>query len=293
MIPKRKFGNTGLEVSILGLGGGQIGDYNLPDKEVEKLLNFALDNGINLIDTARGYYASEERIGKFISHRRDEFVLSTKVGYGIQGFDDWTYDCIIAGVDAALKLMKTEIIDIVHLHSCNSDIMKNNGVIDALLTTVENGKVKAAAYTGENDDLEFAVNSGKFNSVQTSVNITDQRDLDKILIKAKQTGMGVIAKRPVANAPWRFTERPAGQYCEDYWLRWKKMNLDFGMDWQEVALRFTAFTEVVDSCIVGTANIEHLKENIKIIEKGKLPGENYNSIRESFKRNDDGWIGLL
>ena len=71
------------------------------------------------------------------------------------------------------------------------------------------------------------------------------------------------------------------------------MNLDFGMNWQEVALRFTAFTGVIDSCILGTSNIEHLKQNIKIIEKGKLPDEIYDEIRESFKKNYDGWVGLL
>ncbi len=290
---KRKFGNTGLEVSILGLGAGEIGDPNLSEIEVEKLLNLTLDEGINLIDTARGYGASEERIGKFISHRRDEFVLSTKVGYDIPGYENWTYDCIIAGVDSALKLMKTDFIDIVHLHSCSKDILINNGVIDALLKTVENGKVKAAAYSGENEDLEFAVKTNKFTSLQTSVNITDQRDIDGILKTAEEKGMGIIAKRPVANAPWRFNERPSGHYSEDYWLRWKKMNLNFDMDWQEIALRFTAFTNVVDTCIVGTSNIDHLRENIKIVEKGPLSSDVYNSIRKSFKENDDNWIGLL
>ncbi len=290
---KRKFGNTGLEVSILGLGAGEIGDPNLSDIEVEKLLNLTLDKGINLIDTARGYGASEERIGKFISHRRNEFILSTKVGYDIPGYENWTYDCIIAGINSALKLMKTDFIDIVHLHSCSKDILTNNGVIDALLKTVEDGKVKAAAYSGENEDLEFAVNTNKFKSLQTSVNITDQRDIDGILKTAEEKGMGVIAKRPVANAPWRFNERPSGHYSEDYWLRWKKMNLNFDMDWQEIALRFTAFTNVVDTCIVGTSNIDHLRENIKIFEKGPLPDDIYDSIRKSFKENDDNWIGLL
>lgn len=290
---KRKFGNTGLEVSILGLGAGEIGDPNLSEIEVEKLLNLTLDEGINLIDTARGYGASEERIGKFISHRRDEFVLSTKVGYDIPGYENWTYDCIIAGVDSALKLMKTDFIDIVHLHSCSKDILINNGVIEALLKIVENRKVKAAAYSGENEDLEFAVKTNKFTSLQTSVNITDQRDIDGILKTAEEKGMGIIAKRPVANAPWRFNERPSGHYSEDYWLRWKKMNLNFDMDWQEIALRFTAFTNVVDTCIVGTSNIDHLRENIKIVEKGPLSSDVYNSIRKSFKENDDNWIGLL
>src|SRR5262244_1850636 len=100
-IELRRFGNTGLTVSALGYGAGQIGDLRIDEKDVERILNSVLDCGITLIDTARGYGASEERIGKHISHRRHEFVLSTKVGYGIPGYSDWTYDCIKAGVDEA------------------------------------------------------------------------------------------------------------------------------------------------------------------------------------------------
>jgi aryl-alcohol dehydrogenase-like predicted oxidoreductase len=284
----RDFGNTGLKISALGFGAGQIGDYNIPEKQVEYLLNGALDIGINLIDTARGYYASEERIGKYISHRRNEYILSTKVGYGIEGFRDWTYDIILAGVDEALRILRTDYIDIVHLHSCSLDILKRGEVIDALHKTVVSGKVRVAAYTGENEELKFAVDSNSFGSVMTSVNICDQVDIDGSIKSAKEKGMGVVAKRPLANAPWRFADRPYGNYAETYWLRWKEMNLPEIDDWQDTFIRFSAYTDGVDSAIVGSTNLEHLKQNIRSIEKGPLPDDLYNLIRNSF--NSD-WRG--
>lgn len=291
----REFGNTGIKVFPLGFGAGHIGGNELSEKEASNILNYVLDAGINLIDTARGYGLSEERIGKYISHRRKEFVLSTKVGYGIPGYHDWTYDCIIAGVDEALKLMKTDYIDIVHLHSCPVGTLQYGEVISALLKTVESGKVRNAAYSGENNELNYAITSGNFKSIQTSVNITEQYHLENLLQEAKSKGMGVIAKRPLANIPWRFESQPYDDYCEQYWLRWKKMNLELGInsieDWNELALRFVVFTDVVDCAIAGTSSIKHLKDNLKMISKGPLPREIYYKIRTAFRKNNEGWNG--
>ena len=69
-IPKKTFGNTGLNVSILGFGAGHIGDPSLPENEVERLLQAAVDLGINLFDTARSYGVSEARIGRYLKHRQ-------------------------------------------------------------------------------------------------------------------------------------------------------------------------------------------------------------------------------
>jgi len=278
----RNFGNTNLKVSALGFGAGEIGDYAVSEKDSEKILNTVLDLGINLIDTARGYFASEERIGRYISHRRDEFILSTKVGYSIEGYADWSYDIILAGVDNALKLMKTDHIDIVHLHSCDLNTLQRGEVIEALHKTIEQGKVKIIAYSGENEELKFAVDSNSFGSIQTSVNICDQIDLDGSIKQAKEKGMGVIAKRPIANAPWGFSARPVGHYCEEYWHRWKTMNLPAQENWLDTFLRFTVFTNGVDTAIVGTTNVEHLKANIKIIEEGPLSNDVYESIKWEF-----------
>lgn len=290
----REFGNTGLKTSILGFGAGHIGSPEQSEKDVERILNSVVDNGVTLIDTARGYNLSEERIGKYLAHRRDEYILSTKVGYDIAGYQDWTYDCIIAGIDKALKRLNTDYIDIVHLHSCSLDILKRGGVIEALHKAKKQGKIRVAAYSGENEALDFAVSSGAFDSIQSSINICDQRIIDTQLADAKNKHMGVIAKRPIANAPWKFDERPVGHYAEVYWERLKKMSFDTqGLNLHEIALRFTAYLEGVHSCIVGTSNLEHLQENIELINKGALPAELVKGIRESFKVNDDNWIGQV
>lgn len=287
----RNFGNTGLQVSALGFGAGEIGDYTVSEKNSEIILNSVLDLGINLIDTARGYYASEERIGKYISHRRSEFILSTKVGYGIDGYADWSYDIIIAGVDNALRLMKTDYIDIVHLHSCDFNALQRGEVIEALHKTIEQGKVKIAAYSGENEELKFAVDSNAFGNIQTSVNICDQIDLEGSIKIAKEKGISVIAKRPIANAPWRFSERPVGHYSEEYWNRWKTMNLPEQKNWLDTFLRFTVFANGVDTAIVGTTNLIHLQTNIEIIEKGPLDSELNNLIIRNFKLHNQNWRG--
>lgn len=270
-----------------------IGDETISEIEVESILNTVLDTGINLIDTARGYGISEKRIGRHLYHRRDEFVLSTKVGYGIDGYTDWTYDCIIAGIEEALQKLQTDYIDIVHLHSCPLETLQRGEVINALEEVVHKGKVRVAAYSGENEAFDFAVNSDRFGSGMASLNICDQRIIDRILHIAKDKGMGFIAKRPTANALWRFKEKPIGHYSEEYWVRWKEMTLDLEMNELEVALRFSAFIYGVDSCIVGTTNLDHIKKNAELIGKGKLPEEIVTQIQKAFRQNDNNWIGQL
>lgn len=292
-LDKRNFGINNIQVSALGYGAGHIGSPDVSEKVVEKLLNTVLDSGVTLFDTARGYGLSEERIGRHLSHRRSEFVISTKVGYGIECVPDWTYDCIIKGIDFACQLLQTDYIDIVHLHSCPKSTLISGEVIDALDEAKRQGKILASAYSGENEDLQYAVESGRFDGFQSSINICDQRTIAYPLPQAKDRGMGVIAKRPVANSPWRFSDRPDGHYAEVYWDRWQKMSLHSDIPAQELALRFAAFTWGVDSCIVGTTNIKHLKENIAAIEKGPLPDDLYQLIRSTFDQNDDHWIGQI
>jgi aryl-alcohol dehydrogenase-like predicted oxidoreductase len=292
-IPQRAYGSTGLRLSLLGLGAGQIGDGQVDEAHVGKLLNEVLDLGITLIDTARGYGLSEERIGKHIAHRRNEFVLSTKVGYGIDGVPDWTYNCILAGVDRGLKLMRTDHLDIAHLHSCPQDTLERREVIDALDRCVTDGKIRFAAYSGDNEPLEWALASGRFRGLMCSVNVFDQRVVDRVVTRAGKRSIGLIAKRPIGNAPWLHADQPTGQYCEPYWLRMKAMGLDFGADWSDIALRFTAFTEGVTSCIVGGKNIDHIRSNIASIARGPLAPDVVAKIHTAFVQRYDNWTGQV
>jgi len=291
---KRKFGNTGLEISTLGFGAMHLGNARVDDATADRMLNEVLDLGINLIDTARSYGQSERRIGQFISHRRSEFILSTKVGYDVQWQPDWTYEAVTGGIEQALKLMKTETIDIVHLHSCSLEILRKGDVIRGLEKQKKEGKVRFIAYSGENEALKYAVSTGRFDSIQASVNICDQRIIDDLLPEAIQRDLGVIAKRPIANAPWRHSSPPVGHNSVEYWHRLKKMSIDpHGMDWLELALRFTAFTKGVSTFIAGTSSTDHLKENLRALEKGPLAPDIIQHIRSEFQKNDDNWLGLI
>lgn len=290
----RPFGKTGLDVPLLGFGAGHVGDPGLDEGEVGRLLSGALDLGVTLIDTARSYGLSEERIGRHLAGRRDEFVLSTKVGYGIPGYEDWTGPMITAGVEAALGRLRTDRIDIVHFHSCPLEVLERGEVVAALQAAVAAGKVRVAAYSGDNAPLEWAIASGAFGSVETSVNLVDQRSIERALPAARERGLGVIAKRPAANAPWRFAERPAADDIALYWERWRALGLDpGGYDWTELALRFAAWQDGVHCAIVGTSRLEHLRQNVEQVAKGPLPPEVTAAIREAFQAHGAGWEGQI
>jgi len=291
---KRKFGNTGLEVSILGFGAMQVGSEKVDDEKAGNMLNEVLDLGINLIDTARAYGQSERRIGKFISHRRSEYVLSTKVGYDVQWQPDWTYGAVSGGIDQAMKLMNTDYIDIVHLHSCSLDILEKGDVILALEKAKKEGKIRFIAYSGENEELNWAITSGRFDSIQCSVNFCDQRSIDERFPLAVKAGLGIIGKRPLANAPWIHDTPPVGHNSVEYWHRWKKMDINpHDLEWDELALRFSAYAPGVSSCIAGTSKIEHLKKNILAVDKGALDTNLLAHIKSEFAKNDDNWNGLI
>jgi aryl-alcohol dehydrogenase-like predicted oxidoreductase len=291
---RRPLGSTGLQVSALGFGAGPIGDAALSEDEAAKLLHGVLDAGITLIDTAPSYGLSEERIGRHLQGRRGEFVLSTKCGYGVPGVEDWTGPCITQGIELALRRLRTEVIDVMHFHSCPVDVLERPGVVDALTRAVEQGKVRVAAYSGDNHALEHALNMGRFGSVQVSVNLFDQRAIDWGVARARERGVGVIAKRPLGNAPWRYSERPGAQDVALYWDRMRQMALDpHGMEGSEFALRFAAFVPGVAACIVGTTRMENLQRNVRALEHGPLAPELVTQIRDAFRRNDHGWDGQI
>lgn len=194
----RRFGTSDLLVSPLGFGAGHIGAEQMTDREAVYLLEQARDLGINLIDTARGYGLSEQRVGQFLKNRRHDVILSTKVGYDVPGTQDWTFEAVHGGIDQALQTMQTDYLDIVHLHSCSREILAQGDVIEALDQAKQAGKVRVIAYSGDREDLTYAIETNRFDSFQTSFNLFDQR-VDEVL--PTLLDHGVIAKRPIGNAP--------------------------------------------------------------------------------------------
>lgn len=288
----RRYGHTDISINPLGLGAAQIGDRALDDAEVGRMLNAAVDAGINFFDTAPSYGISEDRLGRHLAQRRAEVVLSTKLGYGVPGVQEWTGPCITAGVDQALRLLQTDYIDIAHFHSCPRSVLEQGDVITALEAAKQAGKVRAIAYSGENDDLTYAIDCGRFDGFMASLNICDQRIISTQL--PAMHGKGFIAKRAVANHPWRFAQRPVGDYCEEYWLRWQAMGLDNrGLGWGEISLRFALATTGVTGAVVGTAKLPHLLNSLAWAAKGALEATWVTELRGAFAAHDRHWTGQI
>jgi aryl-alcohol dehydrogenase-like predicted oxidoreductase len=291
----RPFGRTGLEVPVLGFGAMQAGDPRLSEEQAARLLNHAVDLGLTLVDTARSYGQSEERIGRHLARRRDEFVLSTKVGYGIPGLQDWTYEGVVAGVDAARERLRTDVIDIVHLHSCSLEVLADGAVTDALEHCRAAGKLRVAAYSGDAAALRYAISSGAFGSVQASLNVCDQQ-ASRALKEAHACGLGTIAKRPLAGQPWRHAAAPGEPAHAEYWRRFTLLRAEFDCivgdgDWEALALRFVAYTPGVDCVIVGGTNLRHLERNKAALAAGPLEVGQRDAIRTAFARVGADWQG--
>lgn len=294
---RHPFGRTGLQVPVLGFGAMQAGDPRLSEEHAERLLNHALDLGFTLIDTARSYGLSEERIGRHLARRRDEFVLSTKVGYGVPGVRDWTYECVVAGVDAARARLRTDVIDIVHLHSCGLESLADGAVVDALEHCRAAGKLRVAAYSGDAAALRYAISSGAVGSVQASFNLCDQQAA-RALKEARACGLGTIVKRPLAGQPWRHATPPEEPAHAEYWRRFAVLRPEFdciadGCDWEALALRFAAYAPGVDCVIVGGTNWHHLERNAAAVAAGALESGQRDVIGAAFARAGAAWQGQI
>lgn len=265
----RSLGRVGLTVSALGFGAGAIGDPAMDEAHVSRLLHTALDLGITFFDTAPSYGLSEVRLGEHLRNVRQDVILSTKVGYGVPGHQDWTPSCIEAGVERALTRLNTSWIDIVHLHSCPLDVLKREGLLDALAHCKRAGVVRAVGYSGEGDALRWAIGCDVFDVVQCSVNICDQYNLDQTIPLAAKKHLGIIAKRSVANAIWRDMQCPDRPDRAAYWRRWQAMGAPARM--AEDALRFTAYAPHVHICLIGTSRRSHLIAAVDALQQGPLP----------------------
>ena len=295
---KRKFGKTDMNFSVLGFGGAEIGfNPHQTQADVDVLLNSAIDSGLNLIDTAAGYLQSEQMIGEAISKRRKEFYLITKCG-ALDGFtrEDWSKKGILETIETSLRNLKTDHLDIAQLHSCDSEILKRGEAVEALLRAQEKGYTRFIGYSGDNDDAKFALEMDVFDALQTSVSIADQSPIDTNIKLAKEKNIGVIAKRPIANAVWRNAERPANSYYHEYWDRIEKLDFDFlDKSLEEAtatALRFTMTISGVSTMIVGTTKPNRWQENAKYVAEGNLSDEEFEAIRNRWREvADENWIG--
>ncbi len=295
----RPLGGTGLLVSALGFGGAEIGYEQAGPKTVEALLGAALDAGLNVIDTAECYFESERLIGRAVSHRRGDFHLLTKCGHdqGL-GLPEWTPRLIEASVERSLRLLRTDRVDLLQLHSCDEKVLRKGDVLEAVERLREAGKTRFVGYSGDGENALAAVRTGRFDTLQISISVADQEAIDLVLPEARARGMGVIAKRPLANAAWRTGRRPADAYHHPYWERLVKLGYPFLKEplpsSLETALRFTLAVPGVATAIVGTKSPGRFEENASRTAAGPLPAPEYEAIRGRWKAvAPKGWAGQV
>ncbi|MDR6721848.1 aryl-alcohol dehydrogenase-like predicted oxidoreductase [Paenibacillus amylolyticus] len=296
---RREYGNTGMQVSTLGFGGAEIGQ-NVSKEDVATLLNSALDAGLNIIDTAECYGDSETLIGEVLSHRRDDYYLFTKCGHaaGIEG-PNWDAKVLEQTIDRSLKRLKTDYVDVIHLHSCSEEVLRQGAVIEVLQRAKQAGKTRFIGYSGDTKDALYAIETGAFDSLETSLNIADQEAIELTLPEARKRNMGVIAKRPIANAAWTHETLPEKDYSYVYWKRLKELDYAFLKDTDvqkavETALRFTLSTEGVDTAIVGTSKPNRWQQNADLVSQGALPQDVYEEIRMHWKKvARPDWTGQI
>lgn len=288
-------------VSVLGFGAGHIGSPDMSEEAAGTLLNRGVDRGINFFDTARGYGLSEQRIGRHLSWRRQDVVISTKVGYGIPGVPDWTYEAVVRGAEEAVTSMNCGVVDLVLLHSCPAEVLTREDILRGLEDIKTRGLARYTGYSGENSDLDMALTLPQIDVVETSVNLCDQGSLaDDLNPQGRFTrlgGRGVIAKRPLANGFWRYESPQPGAYWEEYWRRWQVLKsaegpqLPFPLD--RVALGFVLGQLAVSTAIVGTGNIDNLEHNIELALQGPLDSATLHHLRSAWMTFGAEWEGQI
>jgi aryl-alcohol dehydrogenase-like predicted oxidoreductase len=284
-------------VSILGFGAEAIGRKGRSPDEAQAKLNAILDGGVTLIDTASAYGSSEAFIGQAISHRhrRGEFTLITKCGWSADWAPAWKPEELEATIDQSLRNLQMDHLDVLLLHSCPLEDLRRGQGIAVLQRAKAQGKARFIGYSGDNEALRYAVDCGHFDVVETSFNMLDQANSDAIQ-QAKAKGLGVVIKRPLANAVPGATVKPRSDYAAQYWPRWEQIGLtDNDVDhlpWLEVAARFTAFWPGVTAALAGSSHPEHMAQLSEWIGKGPLPSAIATRIRDAFHRVGSSWAGL-
>ncbi len=288
-----------MHVSLLGFGGAEIGFEDVSARTVAKLLNSALDAGLNAIDTAECYEHSEELIGKAVARRRKDYYVFTKCGHP-EGFEreDWRPPSLLKSIECSLRRLRTDHLDVIQLHSCSEAELRQGDVIEALQQARERGYTRYIGYSGDGHAAKHAVECGQFDTLQVSISIADQEALELVVPVARERHIGVIAKRPIANVAWKTKKKPDDPYYQTYWERLQKLDYAFLhgdlTDAVATALRFTLTVRGVHTAIVGTTKPNRWHENATTVKAGPLPAEQFERIRARWRKvADPTWVGEI
>jgi aryl-alcohol dehydrogenase-like predicted oxidoreductase len=288
----RTLGRTGLEVSLLGYGAmelrGPPRSPDLSDAQAGQLLNTLLDAGVTLIDTSISYGRSEELIGRHLGHRRDEYVLASKCGCipSSPMEHDFRRHNIRIGTEQSLRRLATDHLDLLQVHASPSrSQLEIDGTVQTLLELRDEGKVRWIGMSGTLPHLPDHIEMGVFDVFQIPFSAL-QREHEELIGLAADTGAGTLIRggaargAPADDKAW--SVGPIGLPDGEAARRWSHSEIETlldGMDPFEFVLRFSFNNPAVSSVIVGTSNIDHLRSNLAIAERGSLPSDLYDVAR--------------
>lgn len=288
---KRRFGRTDLQVTELGYGAMEL--RKVDDGQAEQLLNGVLDSGINMIDTSPDYGTSEDLIGKFIAHRRDEYILASKCGCNVphEASDDrrhiWTRDQVFHNIEHSLQRLQTDHIDLLQIHSATAEEVVNGDLVEAMREVQKQGKVRFIGYTATGrtefgfPDLVEMLSWDVFDFFQIPYVILGRIHEESIAVAAKQD-VGIILRGTVKPGYSRVYDM--GDW-EDLWAQAQLDELVAeGEDRYRFMLRYAITHPDYSTVIIGTRSLEHLNDNIQTFELGPLSDEVYSEA----KRRLDG-----
>ncbi len=294
-------GRTGFAATRLGFGAMEIGGIAgaLSAGQVERLLHGVLDAGINLIDTAPDYRASEELIGRHLAGRRSEFFLASKCGCLVDREPvlrdgrlehDFSPGNVRAGVEQSLRRLRTDHLDLVQVHSSPSRaLLDANGTVEAMRALQREGKVRFLGMSSVLPDLRDHLAMDVFDVFQLPWSAL-QPEHEEVLREAAAAGAGTIVRGGVARgspdlAPDHESPQPFWQKFvrvrRDLWQRASLDELAGGEGRTAFLLRFVLANEAMHTTIVGTSKPEHLAANVAAARLGPLPPD---LVRETRRR---------
>ncbi|MFP6675159.1 MAG: aldo/keto reductase [Pirellulaceae bacterium] len=291
----KTLGRTGLQVTQVGYGSMGLrgpktwGVRVVDDEDADRFLNRVLDVGINFIDTSPDYGVSEQRIGRYIGARRDEFYLATKCGCcprqhedHLEVRHDWKKDVLERNIESSLDRLRTDYIDLLQFHGGDAETLQREGLIDTLCGFRDSGLIRFIGASSSLPNLPGLIELDVFDTFQVPYSCLAPQHHD-VITSAAATGAGIIIRGGIAHGgPDAEIERPA---LDDIW---KSACLDevlpTGMSRAELILRYTLSHPHCHTTIVGTCDPQHLAENVAAAARGPLAGDLLQEIRERVSR---------
>jgi aryl-alcohol dehydrogenase-like predicted oxidoreductase len=317
----RTLGKTGLKLSEIGFGCGNnaVLMVKAPYQEQRQAVRHALDLGINYFDTAFAYGSgkSEENLGRILNELGASAVVSTKIRLEPEAVKDLK-SATIQAVEAALKRLKRNRIDLIQLHNrittersptkrfslSPGDVVGPGGVLDGFKEMRNQGKVGWFGFSGLGDPqaLHEVIDSGEFHSVQAYYNLLNPSagkvvpkdfsalDYGRLIDRAARKGMGVAVIRVLAAGALTATPEAGGGSSpepmspgSDYSLdveRAKKVKSIVGGSLTRTAIHFALMKPEVSSVLVGFSNTSHIDEAVACSGAGELSEEAMAGLRK-------------